>query len=354
MDDSILKQYDKELALYTLFTRKVRSLIEEILAEHGVHVHSITDRVKDRESLAKKLERPDSHYSTLSDVTDVAGIRITTYFEDDVEAVARLIEKEFVVDPNNSVDKRKLLDPDRFGYLSLHHVVNITTDRCRLIEYRRFPNLNAEIQTRSILQHAWAEIEHDLGYKSSQEVPQAIRRRFSRLAGMLELADQEFTDIRKALNRYESEVPTQIREEPQLVAIDKASLTAFVSNSIVLKTIDSDIAKACGAQIQMRENFLARHVERLAHFSIRTIGDLETVLTETANDIVKFASHWLKESEYERLHAGISILYLGYVLIARRDRDSIRDYLNQFHIGQASERESLIERIQETHEAISI
>jgi putative GTP pyrophosphokinase len=81
--------------------------------------------------------------------------------------VAELIEREFVIDRDNTVDKRKQLDPDRFGYLSLHHIVQLGPTRSQLVEYSSFGGIKAEIQTRSILQHSWAEVEHDLGYKSS-------------------------------------------------------------------------------------------------------------------------------------------------------------------------------------------
>jgi ppGpp synthetase/RelA/SpoT-type nucleotidyltranferase len=116
-----------------------------------------------------------------------------------------MVEREFVVDRTNSVDKRTLLDPDRFGYQSLHYVAALSVARTGLAEYGRFTGLRVEIQIRSTLQHAWAEIEHDLGYKSAAGVPRDIRRRFSRIAGLLELADEEFSVIRRDLDAYTSE-----------------------------------------------------------------------------------------------------------------------------------------------------
>ena len=65
-------------------------------------------------------------------------------------------------------------------------------ERMVLRENKAFEGLKCEIQIRSVLQHAWAEIEHDLGYKSELTIPKEVRRSFSRLAGLLELGDKEF------------------------------------------------------------------------------------------------------------------------------------------------------------------
>ncbi|WP_242785636.1 GTP pyrophosphokinase [Bacillus cereus] len=128
--------------------------------------------------MAAKVEKGGNKYSTLNDITDISGIRVITYFSDDVDKVASMIQNEFEIDETNSVDKRTLLDPDRFGYLSLHYVIKLNTLRTSLVEYQRFKDLKAEVQIRSILQHAWAEIEHDLGYKSKNSIPRVVKRDF--------------------------------------------------------------------------------------------------------------------------------------------------------------------------------
>ena len=105
-------------------------------------------------------------------------MRIITYFAEEVDAVAQLIEREFTIDRKNSIDKRMALDPDQFGYLSVHYIVSLAANRSQLPEYAALSGLSAEIQIRSILQHAWAEIEHDLGYKSQTAVPRDVVRQF--------------------------------------------------------------------------------------------------------------------------------------------------------------------------------
>lgn len=193
----ILDQYDASIGRYGDFTAKVEGIGREMLREAGVEPHTVTSRVKSQESLRGKLARPGREYSDLTEVTDVAGVRITTYFADDVDKVAEYIGRWFDVDADNSTDRRDTLDPDRFGYLSIHHIVGFGTNREAFPEYGQYGGMKAEIQTRSILQHAWAEIEHDLGYKTRERVPREIRRRFSALAGLLEIADREFRSLRE-------------------------------------------------------------------------------------------------------------------------------------------------------------
>jgi ppGpp synthetase/RelA/SpoT-type nucleotidyltranferase len=202
------REYESMAGLLENFKVSIDSLIQTLLEIEGIQFHSVTSRIKSKASVRQKLQRPDKRRD-FNDLTDMFGVRIITYFPDEVDVVAKLIEREFVVDPENSVDKRSLLDPDRFGYLSLHYVLQLKPERAILPENRSYEDIRFELQIRSILQHAWAEIEHDIGYKSPSGVPDAVRRRFSRLAGLLELADDEFLGIRKELARSAS--PTRSR-----------------------------------------------------------------------------------------------------------------------------------------------
>ncbi|MDO5684258.1 MAG: hypothetical protein Q4G46_15720, partial [Propionibacteriaceae bacterium] len=63
------------------------------------------------------------------------------------------------------------------------------------------PRTCFSVQLRTVLQHAWAEFEHDVRYKGTippEQVPD-LDRRFTLAAGLLELADSEFTTIRDRL-----------------------------------------------------------------------------------------------------------------------------------------------------------
>ncbi|MBE0542319.1 MAG: hypothetical protein IH623_13110 [Verrucomicrobia bacterium] len=345
--EKILREYDEKHSLYSAFTLKQQHLLAELLQERSFSPHSVTSRVKSRQSLKDKLNRTDADYAKLSDVTDVSGVRITTYFHDEVDKVASYLDGEFEIVKEQSVDKRKILDADRFGYLSLHYIVKLSAERLKLTEYRRFPNLACEIQVRSILQHAWAEIEHDLGYKSRIEVPQPLRRRFSRLAGFLELADEEFATIRDALSSYQKNLPKEIKASPAAVTLDKLSLAEFLKSNLVAQKLDEQIASFFGAELWSDANVLENDLQMLSFFEIKTISDLEVSLNQHGEAVLKFAKLWINSKE-SRIGRGICLLYLSYLLAAQTKSEAqAMRFLNTCSIGL--ERDPIVKNIFDTH-----
>jgi ppGpp synthetase/RelA/SpoT-type nucleotidyltranferase len=324
----ILAEFDREIGTYTDFCNKLEVLIHELLKQHGIRVHSITARCKDRRSLQGKIARTHGKYTSLGQITDIVGLRIITYYNDEVDAVAKLVEKEFELDAQNSVDKRELLDPDRFGYLSLHYVVKLPQKRLELTEYARFEGCKAEIQVRSILQHTWAEIEHDMGYKSKQAIPKEIRRSFSRLAGLLEIADLEFAKIRDSLQEYENDVQEQIQDQPTNVLIDQASLKSFINSSDIVQELDEQIVSYSGALLQHNDLFIGALVNKLHFCGLRTISDLDEKLQEHKYLIVEFSKQVFRQNRIELMSIGISVLYLCNILVAsQQSLDLLRAYI---------------------------
>jgi putative GTP pyrophosphokinase len=320
--EGIIAEYESNAHVYRLLVSKLEQLLPEILSARGIVTHSINGRTKSRESLIGKLSKDDSTYEALKDVTDLAGLRIITYFSKDVDRVAEAIAEEFAIDNTNSIDKRQSLGTDRFGYLSLHHVLSLKDSRCDLIEYKVFRGLKVEIQTRSILQHAWAEIEHDLGYKSAIEVPQHIRRRFARVASLLELADDEFEGIKQELHSYRAEVPAAIQENPRDVSLNLDSLRVFIKNSAVSKSIDHRLVELVKGRLEDSIAVSNKYLTRLQFLGIKTIGELSEVLMDNEDFIILYAKNWIKTTA-PSLPAGVSMYYLWLVLLSDKNADDI-------------------------------
>ncbi len=323
-------------------------ILRQILSASGLVVHSVTARCKQRDSLIRKISLPDKSYESFTDITDIAAIRITTYFSDDVDVVARIIEREFAVLAEHSTDKRETLDPDRFGYQSLHYVATLASARCEFVEYQRFDGLKIEIQIRSILQHAWAEIEHDIGYKSVSGIPRDVRRRFARVAGLLELADAEFASIRKSLEEYKGAVVAEIRDDPAKVELDLLSLRALYTLDSNIRALDPIVADAMGRELEDEPNAVPEiYVERFAKAGIKSIDELEKAAARERETVTRFAPYWLSRPDRgiraapteESIESGIGAFYLLYVLYWRKnDRSAFAKYLQENSIAVHEEK----------------
>ena len=167
------------------------ALVAGILDDAGINYLSVDGRAKSIASFTEKAGRSDGgvllYPDPLRDIGDQLGVRVITFVAGDVDAAAALLSEHFVV-----LDDRDLgeltASEGRFGYASRHLQLQVE-DR------------EVQVQLRTVLQHAWAEFEHDIRYKG--EVPaehiNEFDRRFTMAAGLLELADREFTMIRDRL-----------------------------------------------------------------------------------------------------------------------------------------------------------
>jgi len=280
---ALLDDFDGQLPLLNALSPKLHTLITELLATKSLRVHSVSTRIKSRESLEGKLSRFAGKYEKLDQITDLCGLRIVTYLEDEVNAVAALVEAEFSKDSENSVDKRQTAEFDRFGYSSVHYVVSLKPTCAQLPEYARFANLKFEIQIRSILQHAWAEIEHDLQYKGQDAVPRELRRRFARLAGLLEIADAEFMGIRDQIKLYQTHVAEAIKTSPEEVFVDSDSLRTLVAQSKLVGQLDKKIAATLKAELSRTIKISNFPIVWLNRLGLSTIKAVEGSLVQNAD-----------------------------------------------------------------------
>jgi ppGpp synthetase/RelA/SpoT-type nucleotidyltranferase len=313
----ILVLYDTQRPQLEAFRDSCQRLLESLLKADGINVHSVNSRTKDRDSLSEKLARPGKEYGSLDDVTDLVGLRVITYFEDEVQRIGSLIEREFTVDPDLSIDKREALNPDQFGYVSQHYICRFNEARLKLAEHRHCSGFIAEIQVRTILQHAWAEIEHDLGYKAPGQVARPIRRRFSRLAGLLELADAEFSRLRDDISQYKEEVREKIETRPAEVQIDEISLNQFLGSDDLSSEMDAEMAAFVGAKLVQSFGPGVNLPGLLRFVNVETIDQLKKELSRLRKPILAVWRRRYAGKHLDRISRGMSSVYLFLILAAR-------------------------------------
>lgn len=320
----MLDEFMLHLPALRQVAQAVSTELTEALAQRAVMVQLIDSRLKDPASLRRKLARPEKTYQQLWDVTDLVGLRITTYFEDTVEQIARIIEQIYPVDFRHSTNKLPFADATTFGYRSLHYVC-ATPARTAGAPH---PAFRFEIQVRTALQHAWAEVEHDLGYKAAA-VPVQIRRRFSRIASLLEIADQEFVSIRRELKAYQQEIQQQLGTGDVTgtnnVQIDEVSLATLVGTPAVA-ALDQAVAKALQRPCAATDYFPTYVVKMLRCAGLVTSQDLRDALTQYSEQVPTIIDEYFVFSQQmwrfgrdavPAIERGYGLFFLAHVAILR-------------------------------------
>ncbi|PWN12157.1 hypothetical protein CU072_27760 [Bacillus thuringiensis] len=277
--NTAVEWYQKNRDFYKRLALKVELIIKEILEDCKIPFHDVTSRAKDIESFAEKAAK-DKYVNPISEILDMAGIRITAYVESDVNKICEVIEREFNIIPEHSVNKSEILKYNEVGYRSVHYVAKLNDTRANLPEYRRL-GAPFEIQVRTILQHAWAEIEHDRGYKfEGAELPEhaQIKRRFALLAGMLESADREFDSIVKDIAQYGMQVTEDTKNGNLDIPIDSISLINYLTNKFEhsSKYIEDYLGSDSGLL-----------VHELLDFGMKKLSDLDSEINKV--DIMEVA-----------------------------------------------------------------
>lgn len=318
--EAILEEYRENLPMFGNMALKVRNQLKNTFDEAGLLVAALEYRVKTEDSLAGKLELKGNKYGTLADITDILGLRVITFYIDDVEKVASAIERLFDIDWENSVDKRKVHEIDSFGYLSLHYICSVPE-----MPYR------FEIQIRTVLQHAWANMSHDTGYKSGVEVPQMYLRSMSRLAGMLELVDDEFSRIRVELADYRRRVQALVASgDLDEVPLDGDTFRSYLELD-PFGQLNRRIAAVNQAEIQQVP--LMPYLAVFKAIEFKTLGDVSRLVKDYSEGAYQIACYQIGLTDLDIISSSIGPqdLCIAYILKKGGGRAGIRmmfDVLN--------------------------
>ena len=304
MTESKLKSWEKEFSAnrdsYVRFEKLLKNLLEKLLEKEEFVPVQITSRTKTTQSLKEKIERKNlegkSYDNPLSQITDIVGIRIITYYLNDIDEIGNLIKKEFQIDEKNSLDKSAILGIDQFGYKSVHYIISLSSSRQDLPEWVEFGMFKAEIQVRTTLQNAWAEIDHEIRYKKEENIPIEIRRRIYRLMALFELADEEFQNLKYLTEEVKAKYLEDVTWGNFKMEINVLSLGAYfsftkqddrwmeISNRLILDILNSyETDKDISANIKVVKDFYhygyLANLDKLLHkLEIKTLKEFDEIL----------------------------------------------------------------------------
>jgi ppGpp synthetase/RelA/SpoT-type nucleotidyltranferase len=170
IDDFIIR-YRREFDFYNAAARLSAEAVDSRLKAEGIRA-IVSSRAKDPKRTEVKCRQRESlsGYRSVDDIfediVDLAGVRIALYFPGDQELVENLITDVFEVMRVKEFPGKSAIHPDKKfrGYAARHYRVRLKSHTVASFD-PRYGEAKIEIQVASVLMHAWAEVEHDLGYK---------------------------------------------------------------------------------------------------------------------------------------------------------------------------------------------
>ena len=301
---ALMAQYESLLPVYTQMADVIPEKLKEFFAEAGIIVAAVEHRVKAKDSLAGKLKLKGGKYKDIFDITDLVGIRVITFYIDDVDKVASVLERLFEIDWENSIDKRKAHEIDSFGYLSLHYICRIPESAYKDPEHPELNKIRFEVQMRTVLQHAWANMNHDTGYKSGVEIPRVYMRDMSRLAGMLELIDDEFSRIRRELSDYRRNVQKLVASgNLSEVQLDGDSFRSYLQIG-PFDRLTKRIASMNQAEIQQVD--LSKFLGLFRIMGFKTLGDIAALIKDYSDAAYQIACFQMGITDLDILSSSVA------------------------------------------------
>lgn len=328
----LLDEFKENLEAYHKLNEIVVAILKEKYSKRkDITIDMIESRVKTEKSLVGKLERKGLKYKSIFDLTDLLGLRIITFYNDDIDKVSLEIEKLFDVDWDNSIDKRKTLNIDSFGYASVHYI-------CRLPKSLYFdenmPVLNEirfEIQIRTILQHAWAQIEHDRGYKTDIDIPQTIIRKIYRLAGLLELADEAFLDFKNEVDNYRDKLKVLLQGKKfEDILLDIDSYESYVET----RPFDEQIEKVKNLfKVDIEEVSPRPYYDIFKLLGLKTLQDIEDARINYSEETYRLMSSQLEGFDLDIISSNVFIQNLCMIIAYKKGygREMMVQILNKIY-----------------------
>jgi ppGpp synthetase/RelA/SpoT-type nucleotidyltranferase len=217
------KQYTQRKPQYQRLATNIQQALKTFLEEKNISYLEVLARVKDAESAYEKVARK-GYEQPFEEIEDWCGLRIICYYHTDIERICEVLKEEFAIHTHEDTAHR--LASNEFGYRSTHFILQIKPTWAVTPNYKGLQNFKAEVQVRTILMHAWAEIEHKLAYKSAEQAPRQFRRKLSLLSAKFEEADEQFEELRKGISDYRTNISETI-----------TAASAFRNQSLNLDTL---------------------------------------------------------------------------------------------------------------------
>jgi ppGpp synthetase/RelA/SpoT-type nucleotidyltranferase len=373
--------YKEKRAHYLEFIDIFKSLVHVLISQEAkISLVQISGHLKSEDDVGKEIAiLPDGSYPIISDLQNLMTLRVVPFYEKDVAFILRRLTTVFTV---SEVTIQEKDDPEAFGYPGSSLILKLGEERLKLEEYKRFADLQIEVQVFSLFQDTWSKIANHIGYPADQ-FPKEQLREFNQLAYMMELADSELNSISKSLSPYDwnakdkktggkkksaakpkspkkSSGKTDAKKSsknsgplihqanlPPLDKIDKIKLTApedglttdSIDSLILANNLVRNFDKLISDTYNTRLMYQGKNIDPLLSGLIeldvfKNIAEIEAQLYQKRHSVLALAIQIYgppKEKSYEHIPKGISLFLLSYYTVAEsRNIKLVQKFLSKY------------------------
>jgi ppGpp synthetase/RelA/SpoT-type nucleotidyltranferase len=254
-------------------------ILEKKLREAKIEISSVTTRAKTLNSFLEKITRK-SYTEPFKEITDFAGVRIVFLYESSFKDIEAIIGREFEV--VEKVDKLNDKGLDRFGYGAIHYIVKLGSESSGA-RYDYLKKLKCEIQVRTVLQDAWAIIDHHLVYKNESDIPTTLQRKLNSLAGLFETADNQFEILRQEREHYLASLKSTVNTQ------------GFLENEVNLDTFEEFAKwKFPDKAVESYKGQTQRIFRSVSKIGFSTISEINSIIEKYKMDIPQISEEFKK------------------------------------------------------------
>jgi len=330
-------EYEKNQALASQFAKELNRQIDSLVEKSGVKLGFPTqNRVKTWGSIDEKIDRLNLKIKSIEQLQDLVGLRLTLVFLRDVEVIKSLFENTFdIIKSYNTSDKLK---NDQFGYSSFHMLIKCPESWSAVPSLAHLKHFQAEIQIRTLAQHIWAEVSHQLQYKNENNVPNEILRSIYRSSALLETIDLEFERVLSERESYRIEVKSELTDKE--LNINSDNLDVLLDELLPSKNKDqygenyslliSDFNALGIKTVPQIRNIITSHFDSMLAEEAKERADRERVYENTGDT---------SGTTKERIKQGVFYTFVGLVrqcLAEEFGKEKVREVILATHKANKS------------------
>lgn len=244
----------------------IDTIMKDMINEHLIKILPSYRLKDDKSYLFKALYRKKNYPNPIENIEDKIGTRIVVLKSDDIKIVQQRIldfkgwQSKLTKNINQEIEDK----PNIFDYQSSHIVVSPTTGN-EHFSAEISDSLTCEIQIRTLLQHAFAEVSHDSTYKGPYKNDKEILRRLAKAMALMEATDDYFCNIFSMMSDEKRHYSLYLSELINLFKqfnkdFDNNELNHFLTENIF------DLLELQNVPIQDLETFVTKHQEDLKRF----------------------------------------------------------------------------------------